>query len=172
MMIIVSGCLGTSVQAQSLDTLKSCARISGESERLACYDTAVAAIDATLAAELATRKREAEARAMEAKRLAAIKAEQDKIDSFGAGNLPKASQPASMTATADEIKAKIDTILSTGYDRIVVMLDNGQIWSQTEGKSLGTVKPGDEVEVKRGALGSYRMRLLRLNRVIQVLRKK
>lgn len=167
-------CGGTcaATQAQSPDSLKACARLSNEAERLACYDAAIAASDSVIAAEIAARKREAMLREAEAKRAAEAKAAQTKVDSFGANNLPPSRQPEKMSDTPDKLTAKIESLSYNQLGYLSVRLDNGQSWSQTESYSLPKIIVGDEVEIKRGALGSYRMRLLRANRVIRVLRKR
>ena len=40
-----------------------------------------------------------------------------------------------------------------------VTLANGQVWSQTDGKALRRVRRGDKVEIRRGLLGSFFMRV-------------
>ena len=52
----------------------------------------------------------------------------------------------------------------------VFVLDNGQIWRQADGFRLPNAKVGATVELKRGALGSYRLVPRGSNRWVQVVR--
>jgi hypothetical protein len=162
----------TAVQAQNLDGMKACARISNETARLNCYDTAVVAIDAALAAEIAARKQEMLAQQAEDKRLAKDKAAQDKVDNFGANNLPSEKRPSARVEMPDSLDAKIEVASYNALGNLVALLDNGQTWIQTETITLPRIKTGDEVKIKRGALGSYRMVIVRMNRAIPVKRRR
>jgi hypothetical protein len=170
--VAVFGWTSTAAQAQNLDALKACARLSNESTRLACYDGAVVALDAALAGEIAARKKEAEVRLAEERKLAEAKAAQAKLDSFGANNLPPGRQPETRVESPKDLKAKIDVVSYDPYKNLVALLDNGQTWIQTESLTLPKVKENDEVEIKRGALGGYRMTILRMNRSFSVQRKR
>jgi hypothetical protein len=163
--------LSTAPQAQSLDAIKACARTSNEAARLSCYDTAVVAIDAALAAEIAARKQETLARQAEEQRLSQAKAAQDKVDSFGANTLPSEKQPGTRVEAVDMLDAKIDGVSYTALGNLIARLDNGQTWVQTETITLPRIKVGDEVKIKRGALGSYRMIIVRMSRAIPVKRR-
>jgi hypothetical protein len=162
----------TGAQAQNLDALKACARISSETARLTCYDGAVVTLDAALASEIAARKKEAEMRLAEETRLAEAKAAQAKIDNFGANNLPPERQPEIRTETAKELSAKIEVVSYNPLKNLVVLLDNGQTWVQTESRTMPTIRLGDEVQISRGALGSYQMIIKRMNRSFRVQRKR
>jgi hypothetical protein len=158
--------------AQNLDALKACARISDEAARLSCYDGAVVALDAALASEIVARKKEADARQADAKKLAEAKAAQAKVDSFGANNLPPERQPEVSVEAPKNLVAKIEVVAYDPYKNLVALLDNGQTWVQTETRTMPTVRVGDEAEIERGALGSYRMTIRRLNRSFLVKRKR
>jgi hypothetical protein len=162
----------TTLQAQNLDALKACARISNETARLNCYDDAVIAIDAALAAEIAARKQEMLARQAEEKRLAEAKAAQDKVNSFGANNLPPEKQPETKIEAPDILDARIEVASYDPYGNLVALLDNGQTWVQTETLTMPKIKIGDTVQIKRGALGSYRMIIPRMNRAFPVKRRR
>jgi hypothetical protein len=171
-MVLPFGWSGTLAQAQNLDALKTCARISNESARLTCYDGAMVALDGALSAEIAARRQEIQVRQAEEKRLAEAEAAQAKVDSFGANHLPPERQPQTKVETFDQLTAKIDVAAFDAYGNLVALLDNGQTWVQTESMTLPRVKPGDDVEIKRGALGNFRMKLLRSGRVMAVKRRR
>ncbi len=164
--------MGAAAQAENLDAIKACARISSESARLACYDSAVVALDAALAGEIAARKKETETRLLEETKLADAKAAQAKLDSFGASNLPVERQPAVQVDIPKNLIAKIDVVSYDPYKNLVALLDNGQTWIQTETLTMPTVKIGDQVKIERGMLGSYRMTITRTKRTFPVKRKR
>jgi cell shape-determining protein MreC len=170
--LILLGWSGSVVQAQNLDALKACTRISNEIARLSCYDGVVVSFDASLATEITARKQETLTRQTEKKRLAELKSAQNKVDSFGANNLPPERQPEVRVKIPDVLEAKIETISYDPFNNIVALLDNGQTWVQTESQALPRVRPGDDVQIKRGALGSYRMVIVRMNRALQVKRRR
>lgn len=168
----IFGWSSTGLQAQNLDALKACTQISNESARLNCYDSAIASIDAGLAAEITARKQEMLARQADEKRIADAKTAQNKIDSFGASNLPLERQPETRVEIPDILDAKIDVVSYDPYDKVVALLDNGQTWVQTESQTLPRIRPGDSVQIKRGALGSYRMVIVRMKRAFPVKRRR
>lgn len=56
--------------------------------------------------------------------------------------------------------------------RFSVVLDNGQIWRETQGPRVGTPKEGQAVEVYKGRAGGYRMKIDGVPRVAWVRRTK
>jgi hypothetical protein len=152
---------GQGAAAQNIDAFKQCARVSAEADRLACYDSAVSALDATLAADIAARRSEA-----------ASKVAQTKVDNFGSSNLPAERQPVAKEAPAKELNAKIAGVSYDSFGSLVARLDNDQTWVQTESQSLPPIKVTDEVLIKRGALGGYRMTITRVHRSFSVKRKR
>ena len=169
--------------AQSLDGLKGCARLIDDAARLACYDSQMAVIDREAAAQIEQRKKEAAIRAEEEKRLAAQRAAEEKklaeeraaqakLDAFGASNLPPERQPVQKADEMRELRAKVELVSFDPFGNAVLMLDNGQTWQQMELQKLPRIKIGDEVEINKGAIGGYRLTILRMNRTIPVRRRR
>ncbi len=158
-LLVLSSAISSAVSAQSLDAIKVCSKMSGDTARLACYDTAIAATDTTLAAEIAARRQEAEAQAAQAK-----------VDNFGASALPADRQPQARVETPTELTAKIEMVSYDPYKNLVALLDNGQTWVQTESQSLPNVRAGDDIRIKRGLIGGYRMTIKRISRSFSVQR--
>jgi hypothetical protein len=167
-----------SAQTALPEKLKSCAVVEEDAKRLACYDAAISDIDATVAAATQARKQAAGVRAKqlaektEADRLAAVaNAEKTKVDNFGIGSVPKSARAAApLNVDLDLLEGSITKVFYSATKKVVVALDNGQIWRQTSSDSTPILRVGDKVEIKRGILGSFRLKFLKQGRVVDVLR--
>ncbi|MEE4210559.1 MAG: hypothetical protein V2I43_15000 [Parvularcula sp.] len=162
------------LQASPLEAYRACVEVEDSLERLRCFDRAgeadlsagATSSDKTgkegLASRLAEAEREqaaAEARARAAEReLAATKAAQQKA--AGRSELP------------DEYEATIVSVRFTRHGNIVAQLSNGQIWEQLSSDSVKL--PPQRVDrmqtatIKRGALGSRKMKLEPLGKTVRV----
>lgn len=116
------------------DTTHPCARVVEPERRLACYDGAFPP---------SAEARDAAARGAE--------------ESFGlqpaAAATVVAGQPATET-DPKQISGRVAKITLHSNGRIVA-LENGQVWVLTEATSRGQMQVGDEVVVRRAAMGSY-----------------
>lgn len=167
-------------EASGLAPFLACAAKADDAERLACYDAAAASVSAearALAAERARARRAAEqARAEEAARRAAeeaARAAAAQVDRFGRESLPAGrGEPGAAPAAAplERLSARVGEALLDQRGRTVFLLENGQMWRQTEGTLLPPVRPGDAVEIARSALGGYRLLLPRVRRSVPVVR--
>lgn len=160
-------------QAQLADELGKCAAIAVNTDRLACYDKAVAGISAETraiaerrAVETARLEREAAAAA------AAAAAEKAKADlerrKLAFGTREGYAQDA--VGRVEKVEAKVKTSLLAQTGATVLVLDNGQVWAQLESRGLPSIRTGDGVEVKRNAFGGFELTLLRQKRTFQVKR--
>ena len=152
-----------------------CAAIVADKDRLACYDavadkvSAAADIAKKRRVEAAEAARQAEIAAAEAARRAAEEAEARKVREFGAESTALRSE-----LEADKLPgltAKVTEAFTDPYGYYAVLLDNGQLWKQLDGKLL-TVRIGDEVVIERGLLGSYNLKIPRQNRRVKAKRLK
>lgn len=151
-------------QATALDdALLACARETDGAQRLACYDSTVATISAE--AKAITQQRAAEMAA-----IAAAKAKADeeaKKAAFGAERLNRGQVPV---GTLTRVDAKVTEVMTSSDGMAVLLLDNGQLWRQTTGMPLPTVRNGDAVVITVGAMGSYQAELVRQHRAFKVKR--
>ena len=130
----------------------ACADIETDAERLACYDGAVGRLKAAEeSGELATVSRE--------------EVETVRKESFGFSipSLPSLALPklgSSEKADLDRIEAGIKSIQRSRDNRLLVTLDNGQVWRQIDDKPVRYRKksPPETAEIKTAALGSFRMK--------------
>ena len=97
------------------------------------------------------------------------------IDELGAEQVARHSE--SRAKPEVPVRASVVSVDFVGYQRLVVELDNGQIWRQTNGDRANVARDlrneeTFQVELRRTGLGGYRMYLVPLDRTIRVERLK
>ncbi|KAB7762399.1 hypothetical protein CKY51_21440 [Xanthomonas maliensis] len=102
-----------------------CAEVAGSAARLACYDAAFPPTQAAIAAEAAVQQ----------------------------GRFGRA--PVVSTATVERISASVRDVSYLRDGSRSVLLDNQQRWLLTEPGGRGPLVPGEQVEIRKAALGSY-----------------
>lgn len=169
--VVIGLFLAGAVPAQSLPpdspgarAFVDCARKADDADRLACYDRAAAALSATAAAAIADRQREAGGRAEKAA-AAAAEAEADRFGSERVRALRGGDD-----GDAAELTAAVAQVQRNPEGRVVLVLENGQVWRQADIYPLPAIRPGSSVTITQGALGSYRVKLAGANRTAQVVR--
>lgn len=110
-----------------------CASHALPAERLACYDRAFPPRIDTGAV------------AAQAERDFGLSRERQRA------KLPEALRPAD----PDRIRARVAALRPAGNGQRLLTLDNGQAWLLVENSSRGRFDPGDEVVVRKAALGSF-----------------
>lgn len=55
------------------------------------------------------------------------------------------------------LRARVTGVARRARGEYELTLDNGQVWVQTEVKPQLTFRPGDEVVIRKAAVGSYRL---------------
>lgn len=124
-----------------------CRGVTEAAARLACYDTAVGAL----------------AQAQEAKQLVVVTKEDvraarrglfglslPKIRLFGGGDDGDEKGEEEFTELTSTIAS-----FNQGSRGVVFSLPDGAVWEQTDRIHLGSLREGQTVVIKRGALGSY-----------------
>jgi hypothetical protein len=127
----------------------ACAAISGDEERLSCYDAAVGRLKAAEeSGEVTTITRS--------------DVEKVKRESFGFSipSLPSLAlkKSGAPDTELDEITTNVQSVRTDGSGRLRVTLENGQVWVQTDDKGI-RAKKAKEARVYSAALGSYKMKL-------------
>jgi hypothetical protein len=115
--------------------LRSCLSIERNTERLACFDRAVAVL-------------------LGSQNAAAPSPE----SSFGmVASTPKPNSAKVPDAPEDvkSVRGRVKSV-SPADGGSTVELENGQVWRQISGGTM-LLKPGDEVTINRAALGSFQM---------------
>lgn len=152
--------------AQPTEGMLKCARIVDNEERVACYDQLVAQQSA--AAKQLVAERQARTEQLMAEREAARQAEAEarKRERFGGDGL-------GLAPTGERLEALDAKLVETFTDTtglMVFLLDNGQVWKQTDGVFRGNLKPGAELSIKRTRLGGFLMTFPGTNRTVNVKR--
>ena len=165
--------------------LLACGDISVSADRLACFDGVTASL-AERPAEPASQARaerpaaaaveggQSDDRAADDSGPGAALSETAMVQANDSGTAP-ASPPAVDDFGRDSMKAEprkqdrpeedvsITAVIidvRTHHDRrFSVELDNGQVWRETQGSRVRTPRVGRSVEIRKGNLGGYRMKI-------------
>lgn len=147
-------CAPASAQDVSTEDVYACADIAEDLARLACYDEAVGRLEAAeTAGEIATVTR------------AEVEAVQRDSFGFSIPSLPSIALPRlgggdreGGEEELDRVQYAVSRISRDGFGDVIVTLENGQVWRQTDRGQVRFRDP-EMAEVRRAALGSYMMRL-------------
>ncbi len=144
--------------------LIDCRALTSAVARLDCYDQLIDAH--TASPNQAARRRTAENPAPVAPTTATATAASEPVltsepnlsqeDLFGKGEtaLRKSVQDATDTEEIDRIEARVVEVRKSASGRIVITLDNGQVWIQSD-SSRARLSGNDNVTIRRRSFGSY-----------------
>jgi hypothetical protein len=119
------------------DRLKICVSLHRDSERLACFDRAMAEMQSGAQEPPASPE-----------------------DMFGANSVINAAQGANQPTKREELKEISGVVTSLRHaddGMIIVDLDNGQSWRQQDQEVTLLIAAGDTVTVMRASLGTFRI---------------
>lgn len=140
-------------------SLLTCNKKLDDVERLRCYDEL-----SQISKTLAIGKPVANVSSEELLQLSTVD-QAAKIENFGLSDKLKAK---------DEIETVVALVTKIEHDlrkKLIVTLDIGQIWQQTDGATM-LIREGDTVSLDRGALGSFFLGAEGINRRMRVKRIK
>lgn len=140
-------------EAKALDPVLACRAITDGPARLACYDSSVGALQA------ATAKHDVvviDQRDVERARRSLFGFSLPAFDFLGGG---KAADNRNVVPEDSQITATIRAARLDGDGNWSFTLDDGAVWHQTSGVMAISPRPGETVEIRRGTLGSYFMRV-------------
>lgn len=130
--LAAAAALGSAAAMAQVDpAIKACATLRNDSERLTCYDRTVARLSG-----------DANAKALTAQ------------DLFGLDSQSTAA--ASGREEIPAIEAQVKELRHSADGKVVIELDNGQVWKQDDSRDL-LLKTGDAVTIMRGALNSFKI---------------
>ena len=137
-----------STGAPTVQAVLDCRKLQDSTERLACYDKAVSAMEqAQTTGDLVTVDRE--------QRRAA------RHQAFGLA-LPTLSflDRGEKPEEVDRITARVASASQDPYGKWTIRLDDGAVWRQIDDNSVDrSPHPGSSAEIRRGALGSFTMKI-------------
>lgn len=130
---------------QAVTAVYQCTSVTPESDRLACYDAAVA------------RLREAEGRG-DVVAVDRQRAEEVRRESFGL-SLPGLASifqgNGQHFETIDNVPMQVERVVGGSGGRARFIMSNGQTWVQVEPQDTHNVRDGDTITIRRGAFGTY-----------------
>ena len=156
--VVAGGLLAAGAQAQepkpiSTQAIYACAEIADDMERLACYDDSVGRLEAAEAAGEVTTISKAEVEEIER-------------DSFGF-SLPSIARNViprlgnGDQEALEEVEVAVTSVRRLAYKNLLVTLENGQVWEQTDSQRVNYSKKRgvESAVIKKASLGSYKMKL-------------
>lgn len=140
------------LQAQTslASQLEQCRTEKNALKRLVCYDEINTGNPGSPAPQAAERAREVTSRARTA-------------DDFGKEHRQAAENPV------DQLYATVEQLSFNRRNELVIELDNGQIWRQSESGEF-PLQNGERVYIKRGMLGAFYLGKDGSNRTLKVVR--
>jgi len=145
--------MGVPAQTKALDDMVACRSVTDATQRLACFDEKVGALqDATARHDIVVVNRQ---EVRDARRsLFGFTLPSLRIFGDSDQGKPDATEPEEK-----EITATIRSARQDGAGNWIVILEDGAIWHQTDGAVAVGPKPGMQVTIRKAALGSYFMRV-------------
>lgn len=137
-------------QSSVVNQLEKCRTEQDTSKRLTCYDEIIPQNDGSLtqkATELGHQ---------------VVSAEQT-ADNFGKENRQVTNNHV------DQIYATVSKVSSNARKQLIIELDNGQIWQQRDSERY-PLQTGEQIYIKRGALGAFYLGKDSINRTLRVVR--
>jgi len=149
--------------------VRDCVAISDDAKRLACYDTvfgrgsaalpgpAAAPAAASAGASVAPTTVPPATAPGTASATPAAPVLIDPVAEFGLSESQKRAQnpERAKDVSPDSITANVAEVGRQPTGGLVVTLENGQVWAQSESLTKARVAPGDEVTIRKATLGSY-----------------
>lgn len=135
----------TASRSEVLQKLIDCRSIKNDAERLSCYESQTAKIE------------DAEAK-KDVLVIDRAQAEKSRRENFG---LPPKNEPfvglgkGSQPNGASDIRSKIQEARLLKSGKWVLILEDGARWFQTDSETIRDPKPGQDVRIRKAALGSY-----------------
>ena len=174
-------------QADELyDELAVCRGLPSEESRVICYDAAVdrsrqkggprpATAAATPAAPpaatpAATPPAALEPAAAAASGAAAASISQEELFGQNSNDVQRTVEEATGSERIDSLSAQVTRLQDSGYEKVLITLDNGQAWQQIDDSKL-RLRVGDDVSIERASLGSFMLKKKGSKRTMRVSRK-
>jgi hypothetical protein len=151
--------VGTAAEAIALERVQACVTETDPAQRLACYDAALGVgSDAGSSRAEATPSNPTSAPVTELPAPAVD--ERTAVERFGYyGEIAReeVDREAAAAPKLEMLQAHVTEIEWLPRGEFVLTLDNGQVWRQKTKQSIGPLRAGDQVTIRAGALGSFRL---------------
>jgi len=174
-------------QADELyDELVVCRGLPSDEARVICYDAAVdrsrqkggprpapAEVNPPVSpaeTPAATTPAAVEPAAAAASGATAASISQEELFGQSSGEVQRTVDEATGSESIDSLGAQITRLQQSGYDKVLITLNNGQVWQQVDTSSL-RLKVSDDVMIERAALGSFMLKKTGSKRTMRVSRR-
>jgi hypothetical protein len=146
---------GVASEDDMLERMRACKTQPDDARRLACYDSA---LGVGSDAAISTATSPTAPQNVPASRPAPTRAtdERSAVERFGyRGDIAREEQASHREL--ETLQARIAALEWLPRGEFVITLDNGQVWRQKTKQSIGSLEPGDQVTIRAGSLGSFRL---------------
>ncbi len=159
--LLLHPCVSSAAEGDALERAQACVNQSDDAQRLACYDAALRVGSETDTSTAAKKAMPPVAQNAPAPPASSPTTENPTaIEDFGySGDIAreKVDREAAAAPKLKMLQARITAIERLPLGEFVVTLDNGQVWRQKAKESIGPLHVGDQVTIRAGALGSFRL---------------
>lgn len=131
-------------RAQVFQKVLDCRAISDSAQRLQCYDSEVARLDEAAAKQQVVVVDQAE-----------VKKTRKGLFGFNLGDLNIFGGGDENDEGVNEITSKVESARQDGSGKWTIIIEGGARWVQIDTSRLRTPKPGQEIKIRRAAMGSY-----------------
>ena len=161
------------------DELRVCRDLTDDEVRLICYDAAVDrskkgaySTPAPASGNTPAAPPAKPAGASDAAAATAAAAGLSQQDLFGktANEVERTVEEATGDERIDSLSATITKLREYTYDKMLITLDNGQVWKQIDTSNL-RLRVGDTIDIERASLGSFLLRKKGSKRSMRVSRE-
>ncbi len=161
------------------DELRVCRDLADDDARLICYD---AALDRSRQSGYSRPAAAAEKPASEAPAEpasapgtvaasgAAVNLSQEDLFGKTGDEVGRTVEEATGSKPIDSLSATVTKLQQYSYDKVLITLDNGQLWRQVDASNL-RLRSGDAVVIERAALGSFMLKKPGSKRSMRVSRE-
>lgn len=162
----------TAIADSLQDELRVCRSLTDDQARLICYDAAVDRSRKSSAGRPAPARAEPAPVAATAAGSAAAVNQIDREDLFGKSGdeVQREVEAAAGAEQMDSLSATVTKLQKYTYDKVLITLDNGQVWKQVDSSSL-RLRVGDAVDIERASLGSFMLKKKGSKRSMRVSRE-
>lgn len=156
LMLPASGLLAKTPEQRILEPFEACRDVVDNDQRLSCFDAAVAVGQSRALAEQNNRlERRKEDFGLTSKQIK----ESDK-DAEKAAIASNSKKRIARDEVVKQVDSKVADVFTNGYNKQMFVLENGQIWQETNIRSYnGSVRPGKDVTIKEGRFAGYRLKV-------------
>jgi hypothetical protein len=146
---VLAACWPAGAATPSVTELLACTQVADATARLSCFDQRAAALSAAGAVAATPAPVSTPAPAKKLTPEQKIGLTRDKVEVL------ETTPGAPPEPQLKNLNAALKSVSLDANNRKVFVLDNGQVWRQSQRDPAFAVKPGDPVHISAGALGSF-----------------